>query len=185
MRRTTFGRAIAAGLLSSVAVGPFLAATPAAGTPAPSPVACTALAAFVKKTAGATLNLAPVSPNAGSQPINAATPVISRIIAAAGPNFSYCQVIFQINPAMTIEVGLPLNSTDAGTGLGCANVAPGAGGYYGSTGAVNNSCVQGNWNGKIETIGNGGFSGSVPGVTGATNLGFVGSSTDNGHSSNS
>jgi feruloyl esterase len=49
---------------------------------------------------------------------------------------------------------------------------------------VNNSCVQGNWNGKLEAIGNGGYSGNVPGVTNATNVGFAGSSTDNGHSSN-
>jgi feruloyl esterase len=49
---------------------------------------------------------------------------------------------------------------------------------------TNNSCVAGNWNGRIEAVGNGGYSGNVPAVTGATDVGFVGSSTDNGHSAN-
>jgi pimeloyl-ACP methyl ester carboxylesterase len=179
MNRTTMLRRSAA-FLGSVAFVPLLATAASAAT---QPVGCTALAAFVKKEAATHLNLKPISPG-GSFTINSTTPVTSKVIAASGPNLSYCQVVFQLEPFMTIEVGLPLNTVDSGTGAGCSNVAPGHGGYYGSTGAVNNSCVEGNWNGKVQAIGNGGFSGSVPGITAATNLGFVGSSTDNGHSNN-
>ena len=49
---------------------------------------------------------------------------------------------------------------------------------------ANNSCYAGNWNGRIESIGNGGESGSVSSVTAATNTGFVGASSDDGHSTN-
>jgi hypothetical protein len=182
MNRTTMLRRSVA-LLGSVAFAPLLASTASAAT---QPVACTALAAYVKKEAATHLNLNPINPNATNFTISSSTPVTSKIIPASGPNLSYCQVVFQLEPFMTIEVGLPLNSVDGATpasGVGCNNVAPSSN-FYGSTGAVNNSCVQGNWNGKVEAIGNGGYSGSVPGVTGATNLGFVGSSTDNGHSTN-
>jgi hypothetical protein len=41
--------------------------------------------------------------------------------------------------------------------------------------------VQGAWNGNIESLGNGGFAGSVTGVTSATNDGYVGTGTDTGH----
>ena len=182
MKLITYGRAIAAGLLSSVALGPLLGATPAAAAWG-KPVSCASLATYVAQQPG--VNQTPVDPGGtGLAPISSSNPVQTAIVPAANGNLSYCQVVFQLNPAITINVGLPLNTVDAGTGAGCSNVAPGAGEYYGSTGAVNNTCVQGNWNGKIEAIGNGGFSGLVPGVTGATNLGFVGSSTDNGHSAN-
>ena len=85
---------------------------------------------------------------------------------------------------MTIEVGLPLNTLDGGTGTGVAgcNNVPAPAGHTQVT--ANNSCYTGNWNGKIEAIGNGGYAGTVPSVTSATNAGFVGSSTDNGHSAN-
>jgi hypothetical protein len=179
MNRTTMLRRSVA-LLGSVAFVPLLATAASAAT---QPVNCTALAAYVKKEAATHLNKNPINPNTTNFTISSSTPVTSKIIPASGPNLSYCQVVFQLEPFMTIEVGLPLNSADSGTGLGCGNVAP-SNNFYGSTGAVNNSCVQGNWNGKVEAIGNGGYSGSVPAVTGATNLGFVGSSTDNGNSSN-
>jgi tannase/feruloyl esterase len=173
----------AAVLLSCVAGGSFVIASPAAAWENPKPVSCASLAAYMAKQPG--INLTPIDPGGtGLPPITSSTPIQAAIVPAAGSTLSYCQVVFQLNPAITINVGLPLNTVDGATGVGCSDVAPGAGGYYGSTGAVNNSCVQGNWNGKIEAIGNGGFSGLVPMVTGATNLGFVGSSTDNGHSAN-
>ena len=121
--------------------------------------------------AGDALNKAPVSPNTTAQPINSTTPVVATVVPASagnppfsGPSLSYCQVIFQLKPAMTIEVGLPLNTADDGAGgtAGAGLVAAGAGGFYGSTGAVNNTCIKGNWNGKIETVGNGGFSARFP-----------------------
>lgn len=99
-------------------------------------------------------------------------------------------MVFQLNSgpnqndAMTIEVGLPLNTLDGGAGTGvagCNNIPAPAGN---SPPIANNSCYIGNWNGKIESIGNGGFSGSVSSVTSATNTGFVGTSSDDGHSSN-
>ena len=55
-------------------------------------------------------------------------------------------------------MGLPLNAEDGGTGG-----------------------VQGAWNGKIQSRGNGGFAGNVSNVTPATNLGYVGTGTDTGH----
>jgi pimeloyl-ACP methyl ester carboxylesterase len=186
MNRTTILRRSAA-FLGSVAFVPLLAT---AASAAPQSVTCTDLAAFVQKEAGSHLNKNPISPNTTSITISSTTPVTSKIIPAVGNTLSYCQVVFQLEPFMTIEVGLPLNSVDTTTppasGVGCNNVAPSSppNAFIGSTGAVNNSCVQGNWNGKVEAIGNGGFSGSVPGVTGATNLGFIGSSTDNGHNNN-
>src|SRR4029450_4360582 len=59
-----------------------------------------------------------------------------------------------------MRVGLPLNADDGGTGG-----------------------VQGAWNGKIQTLGNGGFAGTVTAVTSATNTGYVGTGTDTGHNS--
>ncbi|MBR1175250.1 tannase/feruloyl esterase family alpha/beta hydrolase [Bradyrhizobium sp. KB893862 SZCCT0404] len=155
-------------LLSSVALLP-MQLTPAAAV---TPMSCTSLAAYVTQQAGEALNPNPISPSS-SITISSATPVTAKVIAAAQGNLSYCQVVFQIAPAITIQVGLPLNQTDGGSGIGCND-----------TTVANNSCKQGNWNGKIQAIGNGGFSGSVPGVTAATNTGFAASSTDNGHSKN-
>jgi hypothetical protein len=186
MNRTTMLRRSAA-FLSSVAFVPLLATAASAAT---KPVTCTALAAFVKNEAGSHLNKSPISPNTTNFTINSTTPVMAVVHPAAGNNLAYCEVVFQLEPFITIEVGLPLNAVDTTTppasGVGCNNVAPSStpNAFIGSTGAVNNSCVQGNWNGRVEAIGNGGFSGTVPSVTAATNLGFVGSSTDNGHSPN-
>jgi Tannase and feruloyl esterase len=164
----------AAVLLSSIAVVPFVVASPASAWEH-APMHCSSLAAFVAQQAGKQLNKNPVNPGASTS-ISAATPVTAAIIPASSPDLSYCQVVFQLEPAMTIEVGLPLNTADGGTG--------GVAGGCGVTTVVNNNCVQGNWNGKIEALGNGGYSGGVPGVTSATDVGFVGSSTDNGHSAN-
>ena len=169
-------RALGAASAVLISSGLFVTATPAwAKPPAPEPMNCSALAAFVTQQAGKQLNTNPVNPGATTS-ISSATPVTAEIVPAGSGNLAYCQVVFQLEPAITIEVGLPLNTLDGGTG--------GVGGGCGVTSVVNNSCVEGNWNGKIEAIGNGGFSGSVPGVTSATNVGFVGSSSDNGHSTN-
>jgi Tannase and feruloyl esterase len=161
-------------LLSTVSLGPVLLATPASAKQAPKPMNCSALAAFVRQQAGKQLNTNPIAP-AGTT-ISSATPVTAAIIPASGSTLAYCQVVFQLEPAITIEVGLPLSALDGGTG--------GATGGCGVSTVTNNSCVEGNWNGKIEVIGNGGYAGNVAGVTGATNEGFVGSGTDNGHSTN-
>jgi feruloyl esterase len=96
------------------------------------------------------------------------------VTPAAGGNAAYCQVNLTdrtlVGPQygyavgetskFRIRVGLPLNSADGGTGG-----------------------VQGAWNGKIQTLGNGGFAGTVTAVTGATNTGYVGTGTDTGHNS--
>jgi feruloyl esterase len=183
MKSLQKGRTIfAATLLSSVAIGPFLLAPPAAADDRDEfehakskPMHCADLATFVTDEAGQRLNKNPVSPSSAIT-ISSATPVTAAIVPAAQGTLTYCQVVFQLNPAITIQVGLPLNEFDGGQG--------GLAGGCGDTSVANNSCVRGNWNGKVEAIGNGGFSGRVPGVTSATNVGFVGSSTDNGHSVN-
>src|SRR5258705_11832460 len=61
---------------------------------------------------------------------------------------------------IVLRVGLPRNSTDGGSGG-----------------------VQGAWNGKVQNLGGGGLVGAVGGATAATNAGYVGSSTDSGHTS--
>jgi hypothetical protein len=181
MKGISYCRAIAAGLLSSVALVPFVTATPAAAG-ANNAVSCASLAAWVAHQPG--INKTPVDPGGtGLPPITAATPVQAATVPAADGNLAYCQVVFQLTPAITINVGLPLNRTDGGNGAGCSNAAS-AEDFYGSSGAVNNTCIQGNWNGRVEAIGNGGYSGDIPSVVSATNQGFVGSSTDNGHSAN-
>jgi feruloyl esterase len=168
------------GLLSSVALGPFLLATAARADDDDhrhhhrQPLRCSALADYVQKAAEERLNLNPIAPNGTA--IRSGTPVTAAVQPLSGSNLAYCEVVFQLEPAITIRVGLPLNSADGGTG--------GVGFGCGDTTVTNNSCVTGSWNGKIEAIGNGGYSGIVPAVTSATNVGFVGSSTDNGHSAN-
>lgn len=57
-----------------------------------------------------------------------------------------------------LRIGLPLNTKDGGTG--------------GEIGA---------WNGKVRNLGGGSLVGAVGSVTGATETGYVGSSTDSGH----
>jgi pimeloyl-ACP methyl ester carboxylesterase len=104
----------------------------------------------------------------------AVTGLTAVVTPAVGNNLAYCQVNFTDGtlvgpefgylPGQTskfrIRVGLPLSATDGGTGG-----------------------VQGSWNGNIQTLGNGGFAGSVTGVTSATNTGSVGTGTDTGHNS--
>jgi hypothetical protein len=85
----------------------------------------------------------------------------SQIIAASGPNVSYCQVNILYgeneNQNINIRVGLPLNTLDGGTGG-----------------------VQGAWNGRTQGIGGGGCAGSLA-VTAPVNAGYVGSGNDTGH----
>src|ERR1700722_6714566 len=104
MNKTTMLRGSIA-LLSSVAIAPLLATAASAAT---QPVACTALAEYVMKTS-TSLNKNPISPS-GSFTISATTPVTAVVKPAAGNTLSYCQVVFQLEPFMTIEVGLPLNT---------------------------------------------------------------------------
>lgn len=84
----------------------------------------------------------------------------SKVVAATSTLPSYCQVSLEESPAINIQVGLPLNAKDGGTG--------------GST--------DGGWNGTLLDIGNAGYSGSVPSISMALARGDVGDSTDNGHS---
>ena len=105
--------------------------------------------------------------------ITAATSVLTP---AAGSNLAYCQVNITVSDLagpedgyqpgqkqqIKIRIGLPPNAADGGSGG-----------------------VQGNWNGRIEDLGGGGYAGAVGSVTGATNAGYVGSSTDTGHSGGS
>ena len=108
---------------------------------------------------------------AGNPSITNLTAVITP---ASGSNGAYCQVdltdvslageAYGYLPGQTskirVRVGLPLNENDGGTGG-----------------------VAGAWNGNIQSRGNGGFAGTVSGVTPATNAGYVGTGSDTGHDS--
>lgn len=149
-----------------------------------------------RRIAGALLLVAAlVAAPASAQPAAPATPLCSDLASdpewglagnpaiigltavvtpASGNNLAYCQVDFtdlslagraygyplDQTSKFRIRVGLPLNAGDGGSGG-----------------------VQGAWNGKIQSRGNGGFAGGVSGVTPATNLGYVGTGTDTGHNS--
>jgi hypothetical protein len=96
----------------------------------------------------------------------------SQIVPAAGPTPSYCRLDFTYSSLsgpsagydvgqsqqIKIRVGLPLNTSDGGSGG-----------------------VQGNWNGRIRNLGGGGCAGSVGNVATSINGNYVGSSTDTGH----
>jgi len=107
---------------------------------------------------------------AGNPLIASAT---STLVAATGSNAAYCNVQLTYSAiadtaygyaqgeaqAIKLGIGLPVNTTDGGTGG-----------------------AQGAWNGRIQNLGGGGLVGSVGATTAATNDGYVGSSTDGGHS---
>src|SRR6185295_9156625 len=76
-------------------------------------------------------------------------------VSLAGPGDGY---LAGQTSKIRVRVGLPLNADDGGSGG-----------------------VQGAWNGKIQSRGNGGFAGNVSNVTPATNAGYVGTGTDTGH----
>ena len=87
--------------------------------------------------------------------------VTSALQPASGSNVAYCKVSIlygnSANENINIVVGLPLNSTDGGTGG-----------------------VQGAWNGRTQGLGGGGCSGTLN-PSPAVNTGYVGSGTDGGH----
>src|ERR1700720_4671489 len=109
----------------------------------------------------------------------AANPQVSGLTAAlqsaGGGATPYCRVDFTFSgesgpsagylpgqsQRLIIRVGLPPNSADSTNPI--------------AAGAVS-------WNGKNRDLGGGGYAGSVGGVTSSTNLGYVGTSPDTGHS---
>jgi len=138
--------AIAALALATLASEPVVARDGHKHRPPPPPVPCAELA---------------TDPANGLLGDPAVKSVSSVIIAASGPNVSYCQVnlLYGTSPEqnINIRVGLPLNSADGGTGG-----------------------VEGAWNGRTQGIGGGGCAGSLN-VTPPVNAGYVGSGTDTGH----
>lgn len=96
----------------------------------------------------------------------------SAVQPAASPHLSYCLVNITVSDLagpkdgylpgqkqmINIGIGLPLSSADGGSGG-----------------------VQGAWNARIQDLGGGGYAGTVGSVTGATDDGYAGSSTDTGH----
>jgi feruloyl esterase len=136
-----------------------MAAASGALTPASAAVTCSQLAIVPALGLGGNPHI--VSPTSAVVP------------ASASPTHkAYCNVQFTFSAHgglaagydvgqvqhIRIGVGLPLNAADGGTGG-----------------------EQGAWNGKIENLGGGGLIGNVGATTAATDAGYVGSSTDGGH----
>jgi hypothetical protein len=98
--------------------------------------------------------------NKGSFELGPGLVTMTSTISGTVPN-QYCRVSLQQYHAINIEVGLPLNVSDGGTGG-----------------------AQGAWNGKIQNNGGGGFAGSVgPQSSAGGSNKMVQSATDTGHSS--
>ena len=92
-------------------------------------------------------------PSSNANPYCRVDFTLSTVCGAAGGYFgSQCQ-------QLGIRVGLPASIADNGSGG-----------------------VQGAWNGKNRDLGGGGYVGAVGPVISSTDLGYVGSSTDTGHS---
>jgi hypothetical protein len=101
--------------------------------------------------------------------------VAAVLLPAGGSTTAYCRVDFTFSgesgpsagylpgqsQQLKIRVGLPPNSVDITSAT--------------AAGAVR-------WNGKNRDLGGGGYAGAVGPVTSSTNLGYVGTSTDTGHS---
>src|SRR5579871_400372 len=98
----------------------------------------------------------------------------AAIQPAANGNLPYCSINITVSHLagprdgypvgqkqhVGIEIGLPLNTVDGGSGG-----------------------MQGNWNGRIHDLGGGGCFGVLSPPTVATNAGYAGSTTDTGHQS--
>ena len=84
---------------------------------------------------------------------------IAEIVPATGTLPAYCEVVITQRPAINIRIGLPLSIIDGGAGG-----------------------VQGDWNGRVQNLGGGGFGGSLGPVGDPTAAGYVASVTDTGHS---
>ena len=142
--------------------------------------ALAALAFFVTAMSGAAVAL-PTCAELATNPAYglAGNSQVSGITAALQPTVgtttAYCRVDFTFSgesgpsagylpgqsQQLKIRVGLPPNTVDIANPTAAGGVA---------------------WNGKNRDLGGGGYAGSVGGVTSSTNLGYVGTSTDTGHS---
>ena len=116
-------------------------AAASARTPRASDASCTSLAAAVL----------------ASHNVLTAT---SHVVAATATLPAYCQVNLEAKPAINIEVGLPLNARDGGTG----------------------GSADGAWNGTDLDIGSAAYAGFMPSISMALARGDVGDATDDGHS---
>jgi len=143
---------------------------------------CAAIGSLLVAAAGTAVAL-PTCAQLASDPANglAGNPQISSLTAAvqaaSGSNKPYCLVNFTFSgesgpsagylpgqsQQLKIAVGLPPNSADI-----AANPTI-------TAGAVP-------WNQRNRDLGGGGYAGAVGPVTSSTNLGYVGTSTDTGHS---
>jgi len=94
------------------------------------------------------------------------TSASAQVVAASGTLPAYCDVKLEEQPAINIEVALPLNAAGGGTG----------------------GSADGAWNGTDPDIGNRGYAGSIPPASALYSVGLalsrgdVGSATDSGHS---
>ncbi|MEY2929523.1 MAG: hypothetical protein RL033_272 [Pseudomonadota bacterium] len=146
--------------LSTLAVGATAQVAAREATPpepaAPTPL-CAALASDL--TLGLAGNPAVAELTAAITPATATDQAYCQVsftdVSLAGPRYGYRQ---GQTSKLRVRVGLPLSANDGGSGG-----------------------VQGAWNGKIQSRGNGGFAGNVSNVTPATNAGYVGTGTDTGH----
>ena len=103
------------------------------------------------------------------------TAATSTVQPASGQNPSFCFVLITVsdlsgpaygyqtgqNQAIKVGIGLPLSTADGGSGG-----------------------MQGNWNGRIEDLGGGGYAGGVVSANSVSSppaAGYVGSFTDTGH----
>src|SRR5947207_9211583 len=145
------------GLAFCAAIGAILVAVPEAAVALPT---CAELA--TTPTYGLAGNPQVSGLTAALQPASGPSTPYSRVdfifSGESGPSAGYLPGQSQ---RLTIRVGLPPNSADATNPI--------------AAGAVP-------WNSRNRDLGGGGYAGSVGGVTSSTNLGYVGTSTDTGHS---
>ena len=123
------------------------------------PVATSALGVPLCEELAAGIPTSKARSDKGQSPWKTLQSISSVLVPASGSNAAYCRVDLKYHREINIRVGLPLSAADGGAGG-----------------------VQGAWNGKLRNLGGGGTVGTVGAVTNATNTGYVGSSTDSGHS---